>query len=663
MKQKCKYCGKYDCICNNISQHNEEKHHHKEEHKHNHNHEHSHGCCGHCHSEHDHHGEKNKSKINIILYIVSIILFLFSIFIVPENIKPTTFGITIILAGFEIILTGIKNIFKLNFEETTLMAIAIIAAFILGEYAESAMVVLLAKVGEFLEERTLKKSQKSIKEISEIKENNANLIIDNENNTKKVSASEVKVGDKILIKPGERVALDCKVLSGETKIDTSVITGESDLRNVQKGDKLLSGSINSNGAIICEVEKDLENSTASQIVNLVNDALTNKGKTEAFITRFSKIYTPIVMIIALIIAIVPASLGVYTYAIWIKRSLIFLVASCPCSIVISIPLAMFAGVGVMAKRGLLVKGTKHIENLSKAKVVCFDKTGTLTTGKKEVSMFNVVNGFDKEETIKYMVSLECLSNHPVSYAILNFGKDAKKENVEDYREISGKGLYGKINNKEVLIGNSKLLEEYNVKLEQENLGTLFLAIDKKVAAVITLKEEVEEENKNIVKELAGSGIRKSVMLTGDNEKEAEKIGKELGIQEIYSELLPAEKQNKIKQLKRDSKVIFVGDGINDGPVLATADFGISMGKGTEIANNVSDSILISNKISIIPKCIKDAKKTMGIVKFNIAFSLIIKFVVLTLGVVGIAPMWSAVIADTGVSSLTILNSVRIYKEK
>lgn len=662
MKQKCKYCGKYNCACESAKSHNEERHHHKEE-KHEHNHDHNHGCCGHCHSEHEHHDENNESKLNIVLYIVSIILFLVSIFIVPENLKVITFAITILLAGFETILTGIKNIFKLNFEETTLMAIAIVAAFILGEYVESAMVVLLAKIGEFLEETTLKKSQMSIKEISEIKENNANLIIDDENNTKKVSASRVKVGDKILIKPGERIPLDCMVLSGETKIDTSVITGESDLRSVKKGDKILSGSINSNGAIICEVEKDLEHSTASQIVNLVNEAISNKGKTESFITKFSKIYTPIVMIIALIIAIVPATLGFYSYKIWIKRSLIFLVASCPCSIVISIPLAMFAGVGVMAKRGLLVKGTKHIENLSKVDVVCFDKTGTLTTGKKEVSTFSVMNGFDREEVLKYMVSLESLSSHPVSYAILNFGKNAQKQEVKNHKEISGKGLYGEIDGKEILLGNLKLLDEYNVEQQNENLGTLYLAIDKKIAAAVTLKEEVEEGNKNIVKELVNSGIKKSVMLTGDNKKEAEKIGDELGIKEIYSELLPAEKQDKIKRLKKDSKVIFVGDGINDGPVLATADFGISMGKGTEIANNVSDSILISNKISIIPKCIKDAKKTMGIVKFNIAFSLIIKFVVLALGVIGIAPMWSAVIADTGVSSLTILNSVRIYKEK
>lgn len=663
MKQKCKYCGKYDCICNRISQGNEKKHHHKEEHNYNHKHSHSHGECGHCHSEHDHHGEKNKSKMNIILYIVSIIVFMFSIFIVPENMKPMFFLITIILAGFEIILTGIKNIFKLNFEETTLMTIAIIAAFILGEYVESVMVVLLAKVGEFLEERTLRKSQKSIKEISEIKENNANLVIDNKNNTKKVSASEVKVGDKILIKPGERVPLDCKVLSGETKIDTSVITGESELRHIKNGDKILSGSINSNGAIICEVEKDLENSTASKIVNLVNDALTNKGKTETFITKFSKVYTPMVMIIAVLIAIVPASFGVHTYTTWIKRSLIFLVASCPCSIVISIPLAMFAGIGVMAKRGLLVKGTKHIENLSKANVVCFDKTGTLTTGQKKVSTFSVMDDFDKEEVLKFMVGLESLSNHPVSYAILNYGKNVQKQEVKNYKEISGKGLYGEIDGKEILLGNLKLLDEYNAQKQNENLGTLFLTIDKKIAAVVTLKEEVEEGNKNVVKELENSGIKKSVMLTGDNKKEAEKIGNELGIKEIYSELLPAEKQDIIKRLKKDSKVIFVGDGINDGSVLATADFGISMGKGTEIANHVSDSILISNKIGIIPKCIKDAKKTMRIVKFNIAFSLIIKFVVLILGVVGIAPMWSAVIADTGVSSLTIINSVRIYKEK
>lgn len=675
MKEKCEHCGKYNCICNESrknGKHNHEHHekeihahdhNHEHNHNHGHNHNHEHGCCGHCHSGHDehHHGTEN-SKINVFKYIASVILFLVSIFIVPENLKIITFAITILLSGLETLVTGIKNIFKLDFEETTLMAIAIIAAFILGEYTESAMVVLLARIGEFLEDRTLSKSQKSVREISEIKENNANLIIDDSNNTEKVSASEIKVGDKILIKPGERVPLDCIVLSGKTKIDTSVITGESDLRKVEKGNKILSGSINSNGAIICEVEKNLENSTASQIVNLVNEAITNKGKTENFITKFSRIYTPIVMIIALIIAILPATLGVYTYKIWIKRSLIFLVASCPCSIVISIPLAMFAGVGVMAKRGLLVKGTKHIESLAKADVVCFDKTGTLTTGKKEVNTFNITEGFNKHEVIKYMVSLESLSNHPVSYAILNFAKNIQKESVENYKEISGKGLYGEIDGKELLLGNSKLLDEYDIEKEKENKGTLYLVINKKVAAILSLKEEVEEGNKDIVKALDKCGIKKSIMLTGDNKIEAEEIGNELGIKEIYSELLPAEKQTKIKELKKDSKVIFVGDGINDGPVLATSDFGISMGKGTEIANNVSDSILISNKISIIPECIKDAKKTMGIVKFNIAFSLIVKFIVLALGVVGIAPMWSAVIADTGVSSLTILNAIRVYRK-
>lgn len=677
MKEKCEHCGKYNCICNESKKDGKHDHEHYEKeihahdhnhehnhnHNHGHNHNHEHGCCGHCHSGHDehHHGTEN-SKINVFKYIASVILFLVSIFIVPENLKIITFAITILLAGLETLVTGIKNIFKLDFEETTLMAIAIIAAFILGEYTESAMVVLLARIGEFLEDRTLSKSQKSVREISEIKENNANLIIDDSNNTEKVSASEIKVGDKILIKPGERVPLDCIVLSGKTKIDTSVITGESDLRKVEKGNKILSGSINSNGAIICQVEKNLENSTASQIVNLVNEAITNKGKMENFITKFSRIYTPIVMIIALIIAILPATLGVYTYKIWIKRSLIFLVASCPCSIVISIPLAMFAGVGVMAKRGLLVKGTKHIESLAKADVVCFDKTGTLTTGKKEVNTFNITEGFNKHEVIKYMVSLESLSNHPVSYAILNFAKDIQKESVENYKEISGKGLYGEIDGKELLLGNSKLLDEYDIKKEKENKGTLYLVINKKVAAILSLKEEVEEGNKDIVKALDKCGIKKSIMLTGDNKIEAEEIGNELGIKEIYSELLPAEKQTKIKELKKDSKVIFVGDGINDGPVLATSDFGISMGKGTEIANNVSDSILISNKISIIPECIKDAKKTMGIVKFNIAFSLIVKFIVLALGVVGIAPMWSAVIADTGVSSLTILNAIRVYRK-
>lgn len=660
MRQKCEKCGRYNCICNINQEHNHHdcKHEHEE---HSHKHEHSHGCCEHCHGSHE---EKEEiSKLEIGLYIVAIILFIASIFIIPEKLKAISFGAVIILAGIDIIFEGIKNIFKLNFEETTLMTIAVIAAFILGEYMESAVVILLSKFGEFLEEKTLEKSQQSIQEISEIKEENVNLFI-NDNETKMVDADEVEVGAKILIKPGERVPLDCTILSGESKLDTSAVTGESKLRKVKMNDEILSGSINTEGAIVCKVEKNAENSTASQIIELVNEAVNNKGKTENVITKFSKIYTPIVMIIALIIAIGPASLGFLTYQIWIKRSLIFLVASCPCSIVISIPLAMFAGVGIMAKRGLLVKGTKHIEDLANIKIVCFDKTGTLTTGKKEVDKLNVIEEFDREKAINYMISLESLSNHPISYAILNLKKDAVKQKVENYKEIAGKGLYGTIEGKQIIFGNKKLLEDYKINCNNitEKEGSIYLVVDTSIIADVSFKDEIESSNKNIVADLNNVGVKRVVMMTGDNLKEAQRVGNELNIKEIYADLLPADKQKNVKDLKQSEKVIFVGDGINDGPVIAASDFGISMGKGTEIANNVSDSILISNNIDIIPHCIKDAKKTMRIVKFNIAFSLIVKFLVLVLGVLGIAPMWSAVVADTGVSTITILNAVRIYKE-
>ncbi len=620
--------------------------------------------CAHEKNHEHHYEEKEESKLEIILYIISIIIFgLTFIPVIPMQAKITMYLLVILFSGYELILEGIKNIFKLNFEEDTLMTIAVIAAFELGEFPESCMVILLFKLGEFIEDKAVENSNKNIQDIVKIKAKTANLLDKNEDD-KIVNVEDIKVGNKIIIKPGEMVPLDCKIIKGTSNLDTSSITGESNPIYVEKDKEILSGSINLTGSLICIVEKDYKNSTASQIVNLVEEATNNKGKTEEFITKFSKIYTPTVIIISLILAIIPPLVFHQEIKEWIMRALVFLVASCPCSIVISVPLAFFSCIGAISKKGMLIKGTKHIEDLSKTEYIAFDKTGTITTGKMQIEKIETKGNYSEEELLKYMYTLEKNSNHPISTAIKQMVENKQIKttyNVDNYEEVAGHGITGIIEGKKVLFGNKKLLEKNSVEEETEENAN-YLIIDGKLEGHITLKEEIREDAKEVIKELKQVGIKETVMLTGDNKKNAEKIAKEIGIDKFYATLLPQEKLAKVKELKKDGKVAFVGDGINDSPVLAEANFGISIGEGTEIANNTADGILISNKIGSIPEIIKIAKKSMKIIKTNIAFSLILKALVLTLGVLGYAPVWLAVAADTGVTLLTVLNSMRIFRK-
>ena len=595
----------------------------------------------------------------VILYIISIIFLILGVTINLEGYEFIFFFISVFTAGYDLIIDGIKNIFKLNFEEDTLMAIAVIAAFILGEYPESCLVVLLFKLGEFLEDYAVDKSNDNIEEITKIKANNANLLI--ENKIEVVGVEKISVGDKILIKSGEKVPVDCKIYKGETQIDASPITGESEKIDKKEGEELLSGSINLNGSIYCEVLKEYKDSTASKIIDLVYEAKNNKGKTEKFITKFSKIYTPIVIIIAVLITVIPVIMGL-EYKEWIMKSLFFLVASCPCSIVISVPLAFFSCIGAISKKGMIIKGTKHIENLSKATAIAFDKTGTLTTGNTKVEKIKTYDDFEEEKLIQYICSLEELSNHPISKAFKGLEEKQEKLYIQEFKEISGHGIYAVINDEEILFGNKKLLEKYNVNLDNYLENSITLALEKNIVGCITLKEETRVSAKKLMENLKKVNINRIVMLTGDNEKAANKVGEELEIKEVYSELLPEQKLEKVNEIKKTNKVIFVGDGINDSPVIAASDFGISMGEGTEIANNTSDGILLSNNLDSIPNVIKIAKSSMSIIKSNIIFSLVIKFIVLLLGFFGIAPMWLAILADTGVTLLTTLNSVRIFKK-
>lgn len=617
-----------------------------------HNHEHE-GCHGHCHEN-----EHENSKLGIILYVLSIILFAIGYIPAFEQYKMFIYLGAVLLSGYDLIFEGLKNILKLNFEEDTLMTIAVIAAFALGEYPESVLVILLFKLGEFLEDKARDKSNDNIEQIAKIKSENANLL--NKNTIEVVDVKELKLGDRILIKAGEKVPVDSKIIKGESTLDTSSITGESKPQEVSSGMEILSGSINMSGSLECEVIRTFENSTASQIVDLVHVAMGNKGKTEKFITKFSKIYTPTVIILAVLIAVVVPLIFKQSFSEWIKRSLIFLVASCPCSLVISVPLAFFSCLGAISKKGMIIKGTKHIENLSKTTAVCFDKTGTLTTGKMEINEVKSLGELDKNTILEYVYNLEKSSNHPISTAIINMSKDLKNKEVDKNKEIAGHGMYGIIDNKEVLFGNKKLLDMYDVKYTNLEDGAIYLAIDKKLEGYITLKEELR--NKDIVEEFKKVNIKRLVMLTGDSKKQANKVGKDLNISEVYAELLPQNKLDKVEELKKQNeKVTFIGDGINDSPVLASANFGIAMGEGTEIASSTADGILLSNNIATLPEIIKISRKSMRIVKANIIFSIVVKLIVLGLGVLGYAPIWLAVLADTGVTFLTVLNSMRIFK--
>ena len=607
--------------------------------------------------------KKESSKLKIFLYVISLILFAVGFIPALESYKLVIYLLAVILSGYDLIIEGIKNIFHLNFEEDTLMTIAIIAAFIIGEYPESVAIVLLFKLGEFIEDKAVEKANKNINSIASLKIKTANLI--DGKNTTIVNVEELKIGNSILIKPGETVPVDCKIIKGESALDTSKLTGESEPIYVNKGTEILSGAINKTGTLTCKVTKEYKDSAIAKIVDLVYEATNNKGNKEEYITKFSKIYTPVVIIIAVLLAIIPALFGA-DFVTWLNRALVFLVASCPCSIVISIPLAYFSCIGAISKKGLLIKGTKHIEDLAKAKILALDKTGTITTGKMKVEELKVLDKtLNKEKLLQYAYSLESNSNHPVSTAIIEYASEfnLKKLEVENQKEIAGCGIYGEMEEKQVIIGNKKMLDKYQIEVDNKiPENAILIAVNNKISAYITLNERIREGVKETITKLYETGIKKVVMLTGDSKTNAEKIAKACGKIEYRAKLMPENKVEEINKLKEEGKVIFIGDGINDSPVLATSDFSIAMGEGTDIASTTADSILISNNISSLPQIIKVARKTIRIVNENITISLLAKLIVLILGILGIAPVWLAVAADTGITLITVINSIRIFKK-
>ncbi|MFA6873812.1 MAG: heavy metal translocating P-type ATPase [Bacteroidaceae bacterium] len=612
---------------------------------------------------------ENRKKEIAKLIIGSAIFVVGMIFSFPNWLELTLFLISYAIVGGGVVLHAIKGIVRGQiFSEHFLMSVATIGAFFVGEYPEGVAVMLFYLVGELFQDMAVDHSRKSISSLMDIRPDYANLKVGDE--LKKVSPDDVSIGDIIVVKPGEKVPLDGRVIEGTSMVDTSALTGESVPRELEPGKDALSGFINKNGVLTIEVTKDYGESTVSKILDLVQNASSQKAPTEKFITKFARYYTPVVVFGALALAVIPPLVITgATFSEWIYRALIFLVVSCPCALVISIPLGFFGGIGGASKKGILVKGSNYLEALNNVEAVVFDKTGTLTKGVFKVTGSYPQNGFTDKELIEYTAYAESYSNHPIALSIISaYNAEIDKDRIENYQEIAGHGIKVNIDSKEVLAGNTKLMISENIAYnDTDTTGTIVhVAINGKYAGNIVISDEVKEDSVNAIKALKLLGIKKTIMLTGDLKIVADKIGKQLGLDEVYSELLPADKVEKIESLEtkrsHNGKIVFVGDGINDAPVLARADIGIAMGGlGSDAAIEAADIVIMTDEPSKIATAIKIAKRTRKIVFQNIVFALGVKAIFLVLGALGVASMWEAVFADVGVTLIAVINAMRVMK--
>lgn len=587
-----------------------------------------------------------------------------------EWLQIALFIISYIIVGGDVVKRAVKNIFKGQvFDENFLMSIATIGAFFIGEYPEGVAVMLFYQVGELFQSYAVGKSRKSIASLMDIRPDYANVKKGDE--LVKVDPDEVQIGDIIVIKAGEKIPLDGKVIEGSSMIDTSALTGESVPREVEVGSDILSGCININGVITAEVTKEFGESTVSKILDLVENASSKKSNSEQFITKFARYYTPVVVIIAVFLAIIPPLvIDGATFSDWIYRALAFLVVSCPCALVISIPLSFFGGIGGASKKGVLVKGSNYLEALAETEIVVFDKTGTLTKG-----VFNVQEihpeGVSKEELLELTAYAESYSNHPISLSLKRaYSKEIDNGRISDVEEISGHGVIATVDGKKVMVGNIKLMKMMDIPyFKGELIGTIVhVAVNNKYIGYIVIADEVKEDSEQAIKELKAANIKQTVMLTGDNKSIGSKVAKELGLDKVYAELLPADKVEKLEELfsqkSKKGKLAFVGDGINDAPVLARADIGIAMGGlGSDAAIEAADVVIMTDEPSKIATTMKISKKTLKIAHQNIVFAIGIKIIVLILSAFGITTMWAAIFADVGVTIIAVLNAFRALNVK
>lgn len=611
-----------------------------------------------------------KMKEKLYRIICSSILLIIAVILKNVNniVSIILFGVSYLVIGYDILLKAIKNIKRGRiFDENFLMAFATIGAICINELAEAVTVMLFYQIGELFQDYAVNKSRKSIIELMDIRPDYANVI--REDKHIKINPTLVKVGEIILVKPGEKIPLDGIVVEGTSMLNTLALTGESVPRRVSVNDEVLSGCINNDGILKIKVTKNFNNSTVSKILDLVENASSRKSNSENFISKFAKYYTPTVVIIAVILAIFPPLILNQSFSIWIYRALSFLVVSCPCALVVSIPLSFFAGLGASSQIGVLVKGSNYLEALSNVNVIVCDKTGTLTEGVFEVQEISPVD-ISKDELLMYATYAESFSNHPISLSLKNsYDKKINTKKITDTKEISGKGVYAKIEGKDILVGNEKLMNEYKIKFKKSNfIGTIiYVAIDNKYAGYIGISDKIKDDSYKAIKLFKINNINKIIMLTGDKDEISKNVYNELKLDGYYSELLPQDKvkivEDLIKEKSNEDKLLFIGDGINDAPVLALSDIGVAMGGiGSDAAIEAADVVIMTDEISKIADAIDISKKTMKIVKENILFAISVKIIVLILSMLGIVTMWSAVFSDVGVSVLAILNALRILKK-
>lgn len=616
-----------------------------------------------------------KMKKKLIFILVALVL-LVGALLCPAGLQEELpilqtilFVLAYLLVGFEVLKKAFRNLLKGHvFDENFLMSVATLGAFGIGELEEAVAVMLFYQVGEFFQSYAVDKSRKSVAALMDIRPDYANVYRNGE--IIKVNPDDVNIGEMILVKPGEKVPLDCTVVAGDGMLNTLALTGEATPRHVGENDSVLSGSISIDGTLKLKVDKEFGESTVSKILELVENASSRKSKSENFISKFARYYTPIVVGIAVLLAFVPPLfLGWNTFSTWIYRALSFLVVSCPCALVISIPLSFFAGIGASAKRGILIKGSNYLEALSKTKMIVCDKTGTLTEGVFQVQEVDAI-GYSDAELLKFAAYAEYYSNHPISLSLRNaYEKDIDEALITKNKEFSGKGVESIVDGKKVLVGNEKLMTEKKISItKNEKMGTIvYVAIDGKFAGSIVIADKIKEDAYVAMKRFRDYSID-VVMLTGDRENISQSVANELGITRYHSELLPQQKveltQKYMNEKEKDEKLVFIGDGINDAPVLAYADIGCSMGGlGSDAAIEAADVVIMTDQPSLVADAISISRKTMRIVKENIVFAIAVKVLVLLLSAIGVASMWAAVFADVGVSVIAILNALRILRIK
>lgn len=608
-----------------------------------------------------------------IKIIISAILFVLALVIPFSNewINNGLFIISYLVVGCEILKKAVRNIFRGKvFDENFLMAVATIGAFAIGEFPEAVAVMLFYQVGELFQSYAVDKSRKSIASLMDIRPDYAN--IEKDGKIEKVDPDEVKIGDIIIVKTGEKIPLDGVVVEGRSSLDTMALTGESVPRVVKTEDEVLSGCINKDGLLKIRVTKEFGESTVSKILDLVENASSKKSKSENFITKFAKYYTPTVVIIAVLLAFIPPIIlkDFSTFSVWLYRALSFLVVSCPCALVISIPLSFFGGIGGASKMGILIKGSNYLEALANTETVVFDKTGTLTEGIFEVQDI-YAEGIEKDELLRIVAHAENYSNHPIAKSVKKaYNKEIDEKIIKNPQELSGKGIWAKIDEKDILVGNEKLMLEEKIDFKKcDEVGTiLYVAIDKKYVGYVLIADKIKQDSSKTIRELKAMNIKETVMLTGDKKEVGEYVAKKLNMDKVYTELLPDGKVEKVEELLKQKsekgKLVFVGDGINDAPVLTISDIGVAMGGlGSDAAIEAADIVIMTDETSKISKAINLSKKTMRIVRENIIFAIFVKIAVLVLTAFGASTMWEAVFADVGVSVIAIINALRMLNIK